>query len=179
MIRLSYGVKLYRATDRTYYGWYTGLWTIPEIAAGIIVACLPVLPRFFQGLKEMGTLSKIKSSLKSYLNFTAVASRRRTDDHSAETYISSNAPTSRSTKTRPGQYETLSDSLPLAKRSDNILENTTFGDDEYNQPEARIMRTIVIDTRSESKGHDRSHSPNSRAKVFQGESSSHGISLEV
>ena len=179
MIRLSYGAKLYQATDVTYYSWYDGLWTLPEMAGGIIVACLPVLPRFFQGLKEMETLSKIKSSLELYLNFTVVASRRRTDDHSAENYMNPNAPASRSTKTRPGQYEVLSDILPLAKRSHGNLENTTFGDDEYNQPEAHIMRTIIIDTRSESKGHNRSHSPNSRAEVFQGESSSHGISVEV
>ena len=41
------------------------------------------------------------------------------------------------------------------------------------------MRTTAIEKYSEPKGHNRSHSPNSRAKVFQGGSSSHGISVEV
>ena len=178
IVRLSYATKLYRSTDITYFGWYDGVWAIPEMASGIIVACLPLLAKFFQGLQEMGTLTKIKSSLKVFLNFTVVSSRRRTDDHSAQDYRSSNVPTSRSTKTRPGQYKTLSDRPPLANRSDPNLEDTTFGDDEYNQLETHIMRTINIDTRSEPKGHNRSHSPNSRARPSQGETS-HGISGEV
>ena len=178
IIRLSYATKLWRSTDITYYGWYDGLWAILEMASGIIVACLPLSAKFFQGLEEMRTLSKIKSSLKLFRNFTVVASRRRTDDYSAESHISSNAPTSRSTKIRAGQYKTLSDRLPLAKRSHQNLEVTTFGDDEYNQSEAHIMRTINIDTRSEPNVHSRSQSPNSRARTSQPESS-HGISGEV
>ena len=48
---------------RTYYTWKTdsqpdvsynivglGLWTLAEVATGVIVSCLPVLPRFFQDI---------------------------------------------------------------------------------------------------------------------------------
>ena len=148
------------------------------MASGIIVACLPLSPKFFQGLKEMGTLSKIGSSLKSILKFTIVTSRGSTDNHLAENYTTSNAPTFRGTKMRPRQYKTLSDRSPLAKRSHGNLEDTTFGDDEYNQPEAHIMRTIDIDTHLESNGHDGSHSGKNLATVFQGERS-YGTSVEV
>ena len=178
IVRLAYATKLYRFTDATYYGWNGVLWAILEMASGIIVACLPLMAKFFQGLEEMGTLSKIRSSLKVFRNFSVVANRRRTDDHSAENYISSSAPTTRSTKTRAGQYKSLSDRLPLAKRSHPNLEVTTFGDDEYNKHEAHIMRTINVDIRSEPNEHNRFHSPNSQARISQPESS-HGISGEV
>ncbi|KAM0803469.1 hypothetical protein BDR22DRAFT_970763 [Usnea florida] len=178
IVRLAYATKLYRSTDITYYGWNDALWAIMEMASGIIVACLPLSAKFFQGLEEMGTLSKIRSSLKLFRNFTVVANRRRTDDHSAENYISSSAPTSRTTKMRAGQYKTLSDRLPLAKISHPNLEVTTFGDDEHNQHETHIMRTINIDTRSEPNDHDQFHSLNSQARTSQPDSS-HGISGEV
>lgn len=153
IVRLFYAIKLYGATDITYHSWYTKLWTAPEVASGIVVACLPLLPKFFQGLKEMGTLSKIGSALKSPLNLTIIAGRRSTDDHSAENHTSLNAPTFRSTILRPGQYKTLSDREPLAKRSHGFLADTTFGDEEYIQAEAHIMRTIDTHTQSESKSH--------------------------
>ena len=176
--RLSYAVKVYRSADITYYSWYTGLWTLPELAFGIVVACLPLLPKFLQGLKETATPSKIVVSLKSLLKSINVTSRGSTDNYSAGKSTNSNAPTIHRTNLRPGLYKTLSDRLPLGKRSHGNSEFMKFGDDDYYHPEAHIMRTINIDTRSESRGHNRYHSGNSLAMGFQGESA-YGISVEA
>ena len=68
---------------RTYYTWKVdsqpdvsynivkmGLWTLAEVAAGVIVCCLPVLPRFFQDIgskihRAFSTDSKPSSNLGS------------------------------------------------------------------------------------------------------------------
>ena len=68
---------------RTYYTWKVdsqpdvsynivkmGLWTLAEVAAGVIVCCLPVLPRFFQDIgpkihRAFSTNSKPSSNLDS------------------------------------------------------------------------------------------------------------------
>lgn len=169
VIRLSYAIKLYRATDLTYYTWLTGVWTLPEMASGIIVACLPVVGKFFQGVKETRAFSRVGSSLKSLFNFTIVASQRSTDNPSAENRTTSNAPTFRNAKVRPGQYETLPDGQPLVNSPRETLTDTTFGDDGDHQSEAYIMRTIDIEAHSESKGHNPSYSTNGPARLWQGE----------
>lgn len=51
-IRLSYTIKLARSKDITYYNSIMGVWTLPEIASGILAMCLPVSPKFFRSLKD-------------------------------------------------------------------------------------------------------------------------------
>ena len=48
ILRTHYNLKLYYSEDVSYNLGKMGLWTYAEIAIGIIVSCLPVLPRFFQ-----------------------------------------------------------------------------------------------------------------------------------
>ncbi|OTA88098.1 hypothetical protein M434DRAFT_53738, partial [Hypoxylon sp. CO27-5] len=45
-IRLSYAVVLLHQSDVSYYSWVTSIWTLPEIAGGIVAACLPVAKAF-------------------------------------------------------------------------------------------------------------------------------------
>ncbi|KAK1148134.1 hypothetical protein N8T08_010773 [Aspergillus melleus] len=50
VVRLAYTVHLYQTDNKSYYSYLAGVWTLPELASGIIVACLPVIPRFIQHL---------------------------------------------------------------------------------------------------------------------------------
>ncbi|KAK4112254.1 hypothetical protein N656DRAFT_681748, partial [Canariomyces notabilis] len=46
-VRLYYAVLLQHSTDITYYSWFAGAWTLPEISLGIVVGCLSVTRAFF------------------------------------------------------------------------------------------------------------------------------------
>lgn len=166
ILRLSYAVRLYRATDLTYYSWVTGVWTYPEMASGIIVGCLPVSAKFFQGLKERRMFSKFGSSLKSLLHFTTVASRRSIDNYSAETQTTSKGPGFGNKRARPKHYNTLPDGQPLA---DKTSTDPTRSEDEHYQPEAYIMRTMDIEAHSEPKDDSRPDSTHGFANVWQGQ----------
>ena len=48
--------------DVTYYAWFAGIWTLPEMAAGFVVASLPVARIFFDHLINVGVFSRIASS---------------------------------------------------------------------------------------------------------------------
>ena len=48
VLRTYYSWKLVKEPDISYNVIVMGLWTLAEIAIGVIVSCLPVLPRFFQ-----------------------------------------------------------------------------------------------------------------------------------
>ena len=50
ILRLTYTRKIIDSEDFTYNICLMGLWAFAEISIGIIVACLPLVPRFFQFL---------------------------------------------------------------------------------------------------------------------------------
>ena len=132
------------------------------MASGIIVGCLPVSARFFQGVKETKIISRFGSSLKSLLNLSIVASRRSIDNHSAETYTMSKRPTSGNQKAWPKHYNKLPERQPLA---DKISIDPILSEDEYYQPEAFITRTMDIEALSEPKDHSRSYSTHGFANI--------------
>ncbi|KAI2779219.1 hypothetical protein F4815DRAFT_500560 [Daldinia loculata] len=63
-ICIFYSVVLQRQSDDTYYTWFTGLWTLLEMAAGFAVACLPVAKAFVKNLSKAGGFSSIASSTR-------------------------------------------------------------------------------------------------------------------
>ncbi|KAI1820012.1 hypothetical protein F4861DRAFT_94940 [Xylaria intraflava] len=76
IIRLAYTVELYvNQADLTYYTWYAGIWTLPEMAGGIVVACLPVTRIFYQEVSQ----SKAASSISLALTKVAFWSRSDTE----------------------------------------------------------------------------------------------------
>ena len=121
---------------RTYYTWtlvnspdfshdvvIMGLWTYAEIAIGIVVSCLPVLPRFFQhfGPKVYGTFSfRAKSRTQS-------GHRSDTTGNTGETKVLSNF------------------KRPFAKRSDGSRTSETWNDSRI-QSEAGYITLNEIDT---------------------------------
>jgi hypothetical protein len=64
----------------TYATFYSGIWTYPEMASGILVACLPVSPRFFYAIKETCVFVRSSSTFASLL--TSVTARKDTADSS-------------------------------------------------------------------------------------------------
>ena len=165
IVRLSFAIKLLSTTDITYYAWLTGLWTYPEMASGILVACLPVSPKFFQALNETGAFLKVRTSLRSLLTFTIVSSQKSADSNTAEDQSSLNGPTFRHAK-----YQNLPDGRPLADNSREKLTETITGEDKHHGHETYIMRTIDIAASSEPNSRNHSSSTDGPAKVWQGES---------
>lgn len=51
MVRLSYAVQALESDNKSYYTYMSGFWCLPEMGAGIVVGCLPTLPRFIHHLK--------------------------------------------------------------------------------------------------------------------------------
>lgn len=48
ILRLYYTWKIVASPDVTYHMVQMGLWTYAELAIGVIISCLPVIPKFFQ-----------------------------------------------------------------------------------------------------------------------------------
>ena len=65
--RTYYTWKIIRSPDISYNIFRMGLWTAAEMTTGILVSCLPVLPRFFQryDLHIISTLSYGSKAIKS------------------------------------------------------------------------------------------------------------------
>lgn len=150
IVRLAFAVKLLNAKDRTYYTWMVGVWTFPELASAILVACLPVSAKFFQGLKEMRIFSRAGTSLKSLLNISVRRSRQST----SSTELGSNKPHDESPhmlRRHPRQYETLSNGPSSADQSKSGQIIDFHGDP---RADTYIMRTISFETRSIQEEHE-------------------------
>ncbi|KAL8832272.1 MAG: hypothetical protein Q9191_000371 [Dirinaria sp. TL-2023a] len=92
ILRTYYTWKLFESRDLSYYMVQMGLWAYAELATGVIISCLPIIPRFFQELrpkikmafqlpgecetspekilKSHKALEKITASLKSKLPYS-------------------------------------------------------------------------------------------------------------
>ncbi|KAL8786451.1 MAG: hypothetical protein Q9213_002767 [Squamulea squamosa] len=151
IVRLGYASKLYTHEDITYYSWVTGVWTHPEMAAGIIVACLPVSPKFFQGLQQTRFFSQIDFSLQSLLRST---NRKRTKGRSVSHQISPGGTVGQG-KAWPKSYELLSDKQKLGSGKTNGTNNiSTDGSQKEHTlqvPEACILRTVDLDATTASR----------------------------
>ncbi|KAE8360911.1 hypothetical protein BDV27DRAFT_167362 [Aspergillus caelatus] len=79
IVRLAFSVRLMQNKDNiSYYSWLVGFWPQPEIASGIVVACLPVLPKLFNSLKQNNRTARMNRSLHGLLSSLSFGSRRGT-----------------------------------------------------------------------------------------------------
>ncbi|KAL9012830.1 MAG: hypothetical protein Q9173_002422 [Seirophora scorigena] len=169
IVRLGYAIKLYIHHDITYYSWLTGLWTHPEMASGILVACLPVSLKFFQKLQQTRFFSQIGLSLQSLLGFTSNGSKRSTKGHSASQQISPRR------ASWPKNYEMLSDGQrfnggkSMGDKGESVDES--FQGHRSQQARPHIIRTVGVDARSESRRESDSDCENGPQGVWQGSSS--------
>ena len=135
IMRSYYTTKLLKGSDTTYFLGHMGLWTWAEISSGIIVGCLPVMPKFLQTLG---------SSLQRSLCWSSKPSLRSLQ------------------LTRPTQmmrrlYDRISLKNPLAKRTDNSTESTPHADSySFEMPRIRCapldnMTACVLKNTSKSE----------------------------
>lgn len=61
---LSNCIKLQYTDDVTYHTWLAGIWALPEMMFGIVVACLPVARPFVRHLAQSRFYKTISSSLQ-------------------------------------------------------------------------------------------------------------------
>ncbi|KAH8435317.1 uncharacterized protein LDX57_012947 [Aspergillus melleus] len=114
VVRLAYTVVLMKTKNISYYAYLSGIWTIPELSMGIVVACLPVLPKFIKSLDPSHRLSRIGSSLQGmFSGGSRSLSRSRSHNYSSDRTERNNAPYTSIQRGKDG----WSDSLPLVSTS--------------------------------------------------------------
>ena len=141
-----------------YYTWLTGIWTFPELASGIIVACLPVSARFYQGIKETKALSRVEITLRSLFGSSIFESRRHTEDVSLDEFSKPQTATPRRLKGDESRYKMIPEPQPL-KAQTTTPKSRESG---VQQPQACITRTVDFDVLSEPKGNEMHESINNR-----------------
>lgn len=117
IIRLYYSIQLKNTGDVTYTVVIMGFWTYAEIASCILCGCLPVMPKFFQGVaKNFGALSTGNSSfIRTILApWTFMRSTQRSGSHSTDKPTNNND-SSHSMKPFNSPYEKI-DEVELAER---------------------------------------------------------------
>ncbi|MCJ1326381.1 hypothetical protein MMC10_003045 [Thelotrema lepadinum] len=79
IVRLAYTIILFTSTDTSYYFHFAGTWSIPEVALGIVVACLPMLPKFFQSMNQGSIVTRLGYSIRSLMGKSSSGSRGTTE----------------------------------------------------------------------------------------------------
>ncbi|KAI2629150.1 hypothetical protein GGS26DRAFT_115623 [Hypomontagnella submonticulosa] len=97
-VRLYYAVLLQHNDDITYYSWYAGVWTLPEMASGFFVACLPVARKFINVIGQTRLFSGLKSSFGSLASLVKPLSTQNTAGYASEVPKGSNLSQSHSRK---------------------------------------------------------------------------------
>ncbi|KAI0377393.1 hypothetical protein F5Y04DRAFT_285032 [Hypomontagnella monticulosa] len=80
-VRFAYAVILQSQTDVTYYTWLAGVWTLPEMTAAIVVACVPVIKGFVKSVFEIEFFSRIVLSIKRVTSWSKLSSTRDTSGY--------------------------------------------------------------------------------------------------
>ncbi|ORX95043.1 hypothetical protein BCR34DRAFT_669540 [Clohesyomyces aquaticus] len=64
-VRMYYAILLSTRKDSTYYVAMVGLWGMPEITCGYLVACLPVVPKFVKVMRKHPFFTRLSSGIRS------------------------------------------------------------------------------------------------------------------
>ena len=157
IIRTTYAEAINESPDRTYNLCAVGLWTYAEIAIGIIVACLPVTPRFFKSIrnslhfgyifKSANESSSDSAGLKWETKSSAKLKGRFTKDHSAAGSNDTHNPRSQ----LQGDYYTLTEVHSVS--SDRDISGIQIPAQALGRPVSlsdledgiRIERTIEVE----------------------------------
>ena len=150
IIRTIYTIELLISpSDVAFSTWRFGIWTIPEMASGIIVSCLPVSPKFFQTLGETRIISRVKSAMRSLLEISIFTGRRSTGSYSVERETIPHG-SARQANLWPKRYDTLpgeelaklSASNPMAAGSSGYFGKNTMAGETCDKPEIYPLCTI-------------------------------------
>ena len=145
------------------------------MASGIIVACLPVSPKFFQMLQHTRFFSRIGSSIQSLLHSTR--SYGSNGDSEASKHKPPQGLSVHSRKYPPKAYEKLTDGQRL---KGGMTEDTSDGslDEGLQQPSGYILRTVDVDATTGPTDDSHDASTHKHEGVWQG-ASSYNVSVMV
>ena len=136
--------QLVESTDKSYYTVIEGLWTWAEVAAGILVSCVPVLPRFLQHVRsEVGNNFKFGSISSKF----ATGSKDITDK--SRNIFNSSAHLA---KHRGGRDASSENSAESARQSKYLTEGRYLELDDYDK-----MVADDKSTKDATKRHDLEH----------------------
>lgn len=137
-IRCYYAVQLARSNDVTYHVGLMVLWTVPEVASGILAMCLPVSPKFFRHIKDSNLWSGPKSFIFSFWRPKTEA-KWPTDTYAAAGGGENKTPklqgtTSDSNKVKGNKkYNILSDGIELVTKTSNDGSGQSTRDEEIDE----------------------------------------------
>ncbi|RAK98173.1 uncharacterized protein BO80DRAFT_427661 [Aspergillus ibericus CBS 121593] len=81
IVRLAYIILLFKTSNNiSYFSYVVGIWTLPEMAFGIIAGCLPSCPKFFQAVSQSAARSKWGSSLQNIRSGAGKRSKQSSND---------------------------------------------------------------------------------------------------
>lgn len=156
ILRSYYAFQLSRSPDKTYNIIIMGIWTYAEVAVGIIISSLPVLPRLIQYIGP-----RISSAFSSEVKTGDMTPVRRKVDKGILGGLSSwdevrTAASGNSSSELPERGSTIDPSqaslAPALDRLDRLDSGTlstlpSLGE----QPPGQILRTIRIETKIENR----------------------------
>jgi hypothetical protein len=149
-IRLYYCVLLSRSDDITYYVSMMATYMFPELGIGIMISCLPSVPKFFRTLGETKTFSRMGTTLYSLLGLSKIG---RITEHSSGNTKPPRIQQPSDDNARMDKFYRLIEEHELQSRNnsagDTITEEVDVSSVNSRIPkESEIIRTVHIATES-------------------------------
>lgn len=151
-MRLGYSVKVFHSVDFTYYFFKMTIWSLPELAIGIIIACLPVFGKLAQKVKERISVGSLGFSLSSLLKSSIFTSRKDTNDQSRESSRESFVKFGTAPREAMKAYMEIPDHH-LGNSKPHGVSISSFDGIEGRERDQYIMRTIDIEAQSGPRTH--------------------------
>lgn len=149
-------MRLAHSKDLTYDASMMAVYIFPELGIGIIISCLPTVPKFFRTLSETKTFSRFGTSIFSLLGLTK---GRTGGSHSREISKPSGRHVEKSTL---GTFDRLVEEHELRSNFKKIVakeaRDTTREEGEFGSSaelvasKGSILRTVHVETTSEVIG---------------------------
>ncbi|KAL4904256.1 hypothetical protein BDW74DRAFT_178838 [Aspergillus multicolor] len=68
VIKLIYSALMYYNDNKSYYVFFVAVWTLPEMAGGVIAGCLPSVPKVVQNILKSPVFAKWSSSIRKVVS---------------------------------------------------------------------------------------------------------------
>ena len=152
LVRLGYSVKVFHSVDFTYYFFKMTMWSLPELAVGIIIACLPVFGKLAQKVKESISVGSLGFSLSSLLKSSIFTGHKDTNDQSQQSSRESFEKFGTAPRKAMKAYREIPDHH-LVDSKPHEVSISSFNGIEGHERDHYIMRTIDIEAQSGPRTH--------------------------
>jgi hypothetical protein len=150
IVRLHYAIELSQSSDITYYTSLMGLLTLPEMASGIVIVCLPVSPKFFQSFKEIKFFSSMGASWRSILRVSGSRSFWTSGSRSGEASSNNNKKWTRHNGAVKDSYEMTHGRREGSSDSKMPINTSLEGPQDW-KANSQFMRTVQITSKDEPR----------------------------